>query len=149
MYRNTQWIDEVKDQDTEEVIQEGTPQSAGNFNNMEHGISDAHLAAALLIIQSGLTADQVATEEKTVTLSNSQSYPFNNSTQTIALSTVRNFTDYTVEAEITDHDGNVGDVRIFDRMLNGFKVAYDGSAKSATIKLRIKGGMKPWQKPAK
>ena len=141
MYRNTQWIDEVKDQDTEEVIQEGTPQSAGNFNNMEHGISDAHLAAALLIIQSGLTADQAATEEKAVTLSNSQSYPFNNSTQTIALSRVRNFTDYTVEAEITDHDGNVGDVRIFDRMLNGFKVAYDGSAKSATIKLRIKGGM--------
>ena len=141
MYRNTHWIDEVKDQETEEVIQEGTPQSAGNFNNMEHGISDAHLAAALLIIQSGLTADQVATEEKTVTLSNSQSYPFNNSTQTIALSTVRNFTDYTVEAEITAHDGNVGDVRIFDRMLNGFKIAYDGSAKSATIKLRIKGGM--------
>ena len=141
MYRNTHWIDEVKDQETEEVIQEGTPQSAGNFNNMEGGISDAHLAAALLIIQSGLTADQVATEEKTVTLSNSQSYPFNNSTQTIALSTVRNFTDYTVEAEITDHDGNVGDVKIFDRMLNGFKVAYDGSAKSATIKLRIKGGM--------
>ena len=141
MYRNTQWIDEVKDQDTEEVIQEGTPQSAGNFNNMEHGISDAHLAAALLIIQSGLTADQVATEEKAVTLSNSQSYPFNNSTQTIALSTVRNFTDYTVEAEITDHDGNVGDVKIFDRMLNGFKVAYDGSAKTATVKLRIKGGM--------
>lgn len=141
MYRNTQWIDEVKDQDTEEVIQEGTPQSAGNFNNMEHGISDAHLATALLIIQSGLTADQVATEEKAVTLSNSQSYPFNNSTQTIALSTVRNFTDYTVEAEITDHEGNVGEVRIFDRMLNGFKVAYDGSAKTATVKLRIKGGM--------
>ena len=141
MYRNTHWIDEVKDQETEEVIQEGTPQSAGNFNNMEGGISDAHLAAALLIIQSGLTADQVATEEKTVTLSNIQSYPFNNSTQTIALNTVRNFTDYTVEAEITAHDGNVGDVKIFDRMLNGFKIAYDGSAKSATIKLRIKGGM--------
>ena len=141
MYRNTHWIDEVKDQETEEVIQEGTPQSAGNFNNMEGGISDAHLAAALLIIQSGLTAAQVATEEKTVTLSNSQSYPFNNSTQTIALSTVRNFTDYTVEAEVLEHSGNVGDVRIFDRMLNGFKVAYDGSAKSATIKLRIKGGM--------
>ncbi|MDE6901521.1 MAG: hypothetical protein K2P22_02105 [Lachnospiraceae bacterium] len=141
MYRNTHWIDEVKDQETEEVIQEGTPQSAGHFNNMEGGISDAHLAAALLIIQGGLTAAQVEVEEKTVTLSNSQSYPFNNSTQTIALKTVRNFTDYTVEAEITDHDGNVGDVKIFDRMLNGFKVAYDGSAKKATIKLRIKGGM--------
>ncbi|MEY8330225.1 hypothetical protein AALB81_13010 [Lachnospiraceae bacterium 48-33] len=141
MYRNTQWLDEVKDIDTGELIQEGTDQSAGHFNNMEHGISDAHLAAALLVIQSSLTADQVATEEKTVTLTNTQRYPFNNSTQTIALSTVRNFADYTVEAEITDHEGNVGEVRIFDRMLNGFKVAYDGSAKSATIKLRIKGGM--------
>ena len=141
MYRNTQWLDEVKDIDTGELIQEGTDQSAGHFNNMEGGISDAHLAAALLIIQGGLTAAQVEVEEKTVTLSNSQSYPFNNSTQTIALNTVRNFTDYTVEAEITDHDGNVGDVKIFDRMLNGFKVAYDGSAKKATIKLRIKGGM--------
>ena len=141
MYRNTQWLDEVKDIDTGELIQEGTDQSAGHFNNMEHGISDAHLAAALLVIQSSLTADQVATEEKTVTLGNSQSYPFNNSTQTIALSTVRNFTDYTVEAEITDQEGNVGEVRIFDRMLNGFKVAYDGSAKTATVKLRIKGGM--------
>lgn len=141
MYRNTRWLDEVKDIETGEPIQEGTDQSAGHFNNMENGISDAHLAAALLVIQSSLTADQVATEEKTVTLTNTQRYPFNSSTQTIALSTVRNFTDYTVEAEITEHEGNVGEVRIFDRMLNGFKVAYDGSAKSATIKLRIKGGM--------
>ena len=141
MYRNTQWLDEVKDIDTGELIQEGTDQSAGHFNNMEHGISDAHRAAALLVIQSSLTADQVATEEKTVTLTNTQRYPFNSSTQTIALSTVRNFADYTVEAEITDHEGNVGEVRIFDRMLNGFKIAYDGSAKTATVKLRIKGGM--------
>lgn len=141
MYRNTQWLDEVKDIDTGELIQEGTDQSAGHFNNMEHGISDAHLAAALLVIQSSLTADQVATEEKTVTLTNTQRYPFNSSTQTIALSTVRNFTDYTVEAEVLDHSGSVGEVKIFGRMLNGFKVAYDGSAKSATIKLRIKGGM--------
>lgn len=39
------------------------------------------------------------------------------------------------------HNGNVGDVKIFSRLLNGFKVAYDGSAETATIKLRIKGGM--------
>lgn len=141
MYRNTQWLDEVKDQETGELIQAGTDQSAGHFNNMEHGISDAHLAAALLVIQSGLTADQVATEEKTVTLTNGQSYPFNSSTQTIALAKARNFTDYTVEAEVLGHSGNVGEVKIFDRLLNGFKVAYDGSAKNATIKLRIKGGM--------
>lgn len=141
MYRRTFWLDKVVDEQTQEVIQEGTDQSAGHFNNAEHGISDVNLAAALILISSSLTAEQVATEEKTVTLTNNQSYPFNNSKQTIALSKARNFTDYTVEAEVLEHSGNVGDVRISERMLNGFKVAYDGSAKSATIKLRIKGGM--------
>lgn len=141
MYRRTFWLDKVVDADTGEQIQEGTDQSAGHFNNAEHGISDVNLAAALILISSSLTAEQVATEERTITLTNSQSYPFNDSTQTIALATARNFTDYTVEAEVLDHSGNVGDVRIFDRMLNGFKVAYDGSAKTATVKLRIKGGM--------
>ena len=141
MYRRTFWLDKVVDADTGEQIQEGTDQSAGHFNNAEHGISDVNLAAALILISSSLTAEQVATEERTITLTNSQSYPFNDSTQTIALATARNFTDYTVEAEVLAHSGNVGDVRIFDRMLNGFKIAYDGSAKSATIKLRIKGGM--------
>lgn len=141
MYRRTFWLDKVEDVDTKEIIQEGTDQSAGHFNNAEHGISDVNLAAALILISSSLTAEQVATEERTITLANSQSYPFNDSTQTIALATARNFTDYTVEAEVLDHSGNVGDVRIFDRMLNGFKIAYDGSAESATIKLRIKGGM--------
>ena len=141
MYRRTFWLDKVEDVDTHEIIQEGTDQSAGHFNNAEHGISDVNLAAALILISSSLTAEQVATEERTITLTNSQSYPFNNSVQTIALTTARNFTDYTVEAEVLEHSGNVGDVRIFDRMLNGFKIAYDGSAKSVTIKLRIKGGM--------
>lgn len=141
MYNATYWLDKVVDEESEELIQEGTDQSAGHFNNMEGGISDAHLAAALLVISASLTAEQVATEEQTVTLTNSQSYPFNNSVKTVALKTARNFMDYTVEAEVLEHSGNVGEVRIFSRLLNGFKVAYDGSAKSATIKLRIKGGM--------
>lgn len=141
MYNATYWLDRVVDEETEEVIQEGTDQSAGHFNNMEEGISDAHLATAILLISASLSADQVATEEQTITLENSESFPFNNSVETVALNTARNFTDYTVEAEVLEHDGNVGDVKIFGRLLNGFKVAYDGSAKNATIKLRIKGGM--------
>lgn len=141
MYDATYWLDEVVDEESKELIQKGTDQSAGHFNNMEGGIFDAHLAAALLVISSSLTADQVATEEQTITLTNSQSYPFNNSVKTVALKTARNFTDYTVEAEVLEHSGNVGEVRIFSRLLNGFKIAYDGSAKNATIKLRIKGGM--------
>lgn len=141
MYNRKKWLDDVKDTETGELIQKGTDQSAGNFNNMEDGISDAHLAAALLVIATGLTADQVAVETQTVELTNSGSYPFNNSVKTVSLRKTRNFSDYTVEAEVLDHKGNVGDVRVYDRLLNGFKVAFDGSAKKATIKLRIKGGM--------
>lgn len=50
MYKNTKWLDRVVDAETLELIQEGTDQSAGNFNNMENGITDAHIATALTMI---------------------------------------------------------------------------------------------------
>lgn len=50
MYKPTNWLDHVEDADTGELIQEGTEKSAGNFNNIEHGISDAHIAAAITMI---------------------------------------------------------------------------------------------------
>ena len=50
MYTPTHWLDHVKDADTGEFIQEGTEKSAGNFNKMEHGINDAHVAAAITMI---------------------------------------------------------------------------------------------------
>lgn len=49
-YKPTFWLDRVVDSDSGEVIQNGTDMSAGNFNNMEDGISDAHLASRLLSI---------------------------------------------------------------------------------------------------
>ena len=141
MYNRTQWKDRVVDSGTGEVIQEGTLQSAGNFNNMEDGIEDAAVAAAFLVIAAGQLDAQTTAEEKTVKLTNSQSYPFNNSQQTVNLGTTRTTTAYSVDVEVLDHSGDVGDVLISDRLLNGFKVRYDGSAKSATVKLIIKGGM--------
>lgn len=50
MYKNTKWLDRVVDAETGEQIQEGTDLSAGNFNNMENGITDAHVAMALTMI---------------------------------------------------------------------------------------------------
>lgn len=50
MYKNKKWLDRVVDAESGEVIQEGTDQSAGNFNNMENGITDAHVATALTMI---------------------------------------------------------------------------------------------------
>ena len=171
-----------------EVVQQGTPMSATNFNAMEAGISDAHTAkqvflqfwlnfrrwleskiaaiegliasntasigshaSAISAIQTGaatsatniskLEADDTP-EIKTVALTNSQKWPFNNSQQTVALTTNRPTTNYTVDAEIKAvAGGTIQDVKISDRLANGFKVAYEGDATSATLKLIIKGGI--------
>lgn len=37
--------------------------------------------------------------------------------------------------------GAVGDIEFTDKLLNGFKVAYTGSAKSVTMDLYVRGGM--------
>ena len=50
MYNKTKWLENVVDDQTGEIIQEGTAQSAANFNNMENGITDAHIATALTMI---------------------------------------------------------------------------------------------------
>ena len=50
MYERTKWLDKVVDAETGDLIQEGTDQSAKNFNNMENGISDVSVAAALTMI---------------------------------------------------------------------------------------------------
>ena len=81
-----------------EVLQQGTPQNAQNFNHMETGISEAHALAGLLVISAihqGQKLDDLAGETIQVTLTNSESYPFNNSQKTVALGTNRNNLNYT------------------------------------------------------
>ena len=141
MYNPTKWLDKVVDANTGELIQDGTDQSARHFNNMENGITDHDVAGHLALLALSRCMDEVDVEVQTVTLTNSKTFPFNDSQQTVALVTARNHMTYTVEASIGEHNGNVGDVKISNRLLNGVKVAYDGSATSATIILRIKGGM--------
>ncbi|MBR1631168.1 MAG: hypothetical protein IJ680_04860 [Paludibacteraceae bacterium] len=146
MYNQTHWLDKVVDPDTGEVIQQGTPQSAGNFNNMENGIQDGAIAEAQMMIYikelEHRLDNEAAVEEHTVTLTNNQKYPFNNSKTTIDLTKVRTDKTYVVDVEITAHSGGeVGDIKITDKLLNGFKVEFDGSATSVTVTLRIKGGL--------
>lgn len=143
MYKETKWQDQIKDINTGELIQEGTDQSASNFNNIEHGISDAHLAALILSVGmlTAIRANEV--EVKEVTLRNtSKSIPFNNSTQSIALANKRDSANYDVEIQVVEATGTgiVGVFDITDKMLNGFKLSYSGSAASVTVKLTIKGG---------
>lgn len=137
------------------VIQQGTNLNAANFNRMEEGILDASLAATILgfgnLQQQRLNDEhqqmmdrEVLGEAKTVTLTNSASFPFNSTMDnpvSVALSTTRKNLFYSVEAAIDSHVGEVGDIHITSKALNGFKVSFDGSATSVTLTLRIKGGM--------
>lgn len=61
MYKPKFWLDRVVDSDSGEVIQPGTDMSAGNFNNMENGITDAHLASRLLSIALSNIKEATAT----------------------------------------------------------------------------------------
>lgn len=141
MYNITTWLDRVVDPDTQQVIQEGTLQSAGNFNNMEKGILDAYIAGTLLALSAEQQGAQLEVEEREITLTNTDSYPFNNSKQTIALNKARISKDYTIDIEVKAHTGNVGSVIISDKLVNGFKIEFDGSGTSVTVVLRIKGGL--------
>lgn len=89
MYNATKWLDKVVDVDSGEVIQAGTDQSAAHFNNMESGITDASVAAAMLLIAAGELQSQTEIERHVVELKNTASYPFNNSTKTVSLAITR------------------------------------------------------------
>lgn len=138
-----------------EIIQVGTPQNQTNFNNIENGIQDATLAAQIInwsnhhhlrSIDAHMSSmdSEVTGEVQTVTLTNTATYPFNStldSPVTVALKTTRKNLFYTVEAEVAQHDGEVGDIEISGKALNGFKIAYTGSGAKVVLTVRIKGGM--------
>lgn len=154
MFRPVDWIDEVRDSQTQEIIQQGTDQSAANFKNDSAGTVDANIAAALFL-QYFLEFDrdmraiaanhaaELAVEVQTINLTNAQAskWPNNSSVMSVALATNRKTLNYDVEVEVVSANGNIGDIVASERQLNGFKIAYDGSASAATLKLRIKGGM--------
>lgn len=127
------------------IIQQGTNMSAVNFNNMETGIFAANVKATEALQLIRLMKDKAEALEGFIleaTLTNSQKYPFNNSIKTLALGSenVRNSKDYTVIVEAEAADGFVGDINITDKMLNGFKIAYTGSATSVNVKCYVQGG---------
>jgi len=131
---------------TGEVIQQGTNMSAVNFNNLETGVLAANLTALEAIRNIKRLLDKETALEGVIlnaALTNTQKYPFNNSTKTIALSgaNVRYNKNYTVTVEVESYTGGcVGDVVISDKLLNGFKVAYTGSAQSVNLKIYIQVG---------
>ena len=78
----------------------------------------------------------------TVTLTNSADYPFNNSVVTVPINSTRDNVNYIVDYYVTaSSGGNVGDIIISDKLVNGFKIEHTGSATSVTVKYLVLGGM--------
>ena len=126
-----------------EIIQEGTPQNARNFNNIETGVvASNELGAELtrLLLQHGRALNMVAGESGAVTLNNSLVYPFNNSVVSVPITAVRDTTDYTVDVD-TGAQRGVGRVIVFDKLKNGFKIAFTGGAASVTANYTVRGGL--------
>jgi hypothetical protein len=143
MYERNYWVDHVEDQDGN-VIQQGTNQDQGHFNPMEEGITDATEAAAVVLLYALQTARGSDMEVHRVTLTNSASYPFNSTADnptTVSLNTTRNIKDYIVDAYVEDSTGEVGTVHVTDKLVNGFKVYFDGSATEVSLVLIVRGGM--------
>ena len=141
MYQWTQWVDEVDEYEgiftetdlgggmikhdpvTGQVYVQGTPQDAAHWNNMEAGIIDAHAAVQQLVN------------------ANSLAFPFNNSQATVALVNVRDNLNYVVEViSVTPTGGPAGEIEFTDRQVNGFKVAFTGSASKVVVKYAVIGG---------
>lgn len=136
------------------VYVEGTPQDAAHFNNLEGGVLDAHTAVSLLVNalrQQGwrvealeARADELEAHQQaqtgSVTLTNSLAFPFNNSVQSVALSSRLENTDYAVVIKSVTANGNPGEIDITDRQVNGFKMSYTGSASSVTVNYAVIGG---------
>lgn len=136
------------------VMQQGVPQDAAHFNNIEEAISAHELSLGLHSNALMQHADEIkknaalaevvdklhTVETGTVTLTNSAKYPFNNSQKTVALAAQRNTPAYVVITEVKSFVGNVGEIVVSDILANGFKIAFTGSATSVTVEYKILGG---------
>ena len=127
------------------VREEGTPQNAANFNDMDLAAFEAMLIGnenTRLLLQAMRDIDGLKGQTIDVTLTNAQKYPFNNSQATVALPALRNTNGYYVVPEVVSYSGGfVGDFTVSDKLLNGFKLAYSGSASSVSVRCHVIGGM--------
>ena len=73
-------------------------------------------------------------------LTNTQAYPFNDSETTVALSQSLPDTTYAVITQIVSSFGNAGEIKVSDKLVNGFKLAYTGSASSVVVDYIVIGG---------
>jgi hypothetical protein len=78
----------------------------------------------------------------TVTLTNTMQWPFNDSEETVALAASRDEEHYVVQAELVHAHGDIGDIVVYGKAANGFKIAFTGAASQAVIRYTVTGGLR-------
>lgn len=102
----------------------------GDATLLEHSIN---------LLQQKYLLENLVPQVGVVSLTNSLTYPFNNSETTVVLENLCDTTDYRVEIEVLSGE-NLGDIRVSQKQLNGFKLAYSGSCPVASLKYYVIGG---------
>ncbi|GAB6100449.1 hypothetical protein JCM16358_23280 [Halanaerocella petrolearia] len=148
-YNPIQWQDEIVDEGTGEVLVEGTLFDQENMNRMEAGIDLQNIANAYTITvarqarSNSLELDKWKNQrlqEGEVEITNSNDGDYFQSSDPVALVALPGYMqfdspDYSVVTEIIEGDpALIGDVMIYDKTSNGFKIKYTGSADSAKIR---------------
>ncbi|WP_100523405.1 signal transduction protein [Mycobacteroides abscessus] len=149
-YDPTEWEDRVKDANGN-VLVEGVPVNEVNLNNVEAGILLSHFDIGILSLflmqQTNLNRLEIEKYKKqrlqqgqaTITNNISDTGYFRTSDPfaTISLSGFSqiNAPDYDVIISPTSADdmGKVGDLIVYDKTQNGFKVKMTGSAKTVSF----------------
>ncbi|MGG3677477.1 signal transduction protein [Heyndrickxia faecalis] len=148
-YERRTWQDQIKDSNGN-IIQQGTPFSAGQMNNIYEGLDLSHLSIGLLTLSAMQLANLNKQElqkyknqrllqgQATITNSDTSTY-FRSSDPlaTIALPGYQqiNAPNYHVTFDIISADdvGRVGELIAYDKTQNGFKVKMTGSAKTVSF----------------
>ena len=84
--------------------------------------------------------DALICEVGTKTLTNTKKFPFNDSKTTVALTKNQKNLQYVIIAEVSTVAGNIGEIVVSDKQVNGFKMAFTGGAKQVTVKYYVIGG---------
>ena len=150
-FRQLDWKDADKFDNIDEAIA-ALDTALGNYEE-QTDTTLADIRNALLLVlnyarQNKWSIDDIkkwienhdTVESGTTTLTNTLKFPFNNSKKSVSLNKARETTNYIVLTEVTAFTGNVGDIEVSGKLVNGFQIAHTGSASSVTVKYVVLGG---------
>jgi hypothetical protein len=148
-YSPIKWQDEVIDEQTQEVLLPGTVYDEVNMNRMEAGIDlhntyNAFIAELARQIRSNFLElekwKNQRIQENEVEINNADTNNYFRDSEPYTIVALEGYTqldspEYSVLTELTEGDpGLVGDIIVYDKSSNGFKIRYTGSAASAKIR---------------